>query len=89
MTPVAKYYRHSAESVLGEGVVFMEVIDDEVVRQVEIYGEKLVWCDKSGQSDDRFMLADQPASIIGLKSEDEISAKEFSDIWSRARSQCP
>jgi hypothetical protein len=84
-TLTAKHFKHWAESELGEGVIFMEAIGDDVVRQVEIYGSTFVWCDQSGQSDDRFMLADQPLSAIGLEAEHEISSAEFEDAWNKAK----
>lgn len=82
---MTKYYKHWAESELGEGSAFMEVVDDEVKRQVEVYGESLIWCDETGQSDDRFMLADQPASVMGFEPEHEIAAAEFEEAWRKAR----
>ena len=81
----ARYFKHWAESELGEGIAFMEAMDDDIVRQVEIYGSIFVWCDQSGQSDDRFMLADQPLSSLGLGAEHEITAAEFEDAWSKAK----
>jgi hypothetical protein len=85
------HFKHFAESDLGEGVALMEAAGDEIVRQVEIYGSTLVWCDQTGQSDERFMLADQPLSALGLGPEHEISAAEFEAAWSQARAatSCP
>lgn len=80
-----KYFKHYAESILGEGLIFLEATGDEITRQVEIYGDSIIWCDKEGQSDDRFMLADQSLSMIGLGAEHEISASDFNVVWSRAR----
>lgn len=80
-----KYFKHCAESILGEGLIFLEATGDEITRQVEIYGDSIIWCDNEGQSDDRFMLADQPLSIIGLGAEHEIPAPDFEAVWSRAR----
>lgn len=85
ITPAPRYFRHWAESVLGEGVALMELKGEWVVRQVEIYGPHRIWCDESGQSDDRFMLADQPISVLELDAVDEISAGEFEDAWNSAR----
>lgn len=80
-----KYFKHIAESDLGEGIVLMEAVGDEVVRQVEIYDSNFIWCDRDGQSDDRFMLADQPVSLLELDAEDEISASEFEEAWKNAK----
>jgi hypothetical protein len=80
-----KHFKHWAESELGDGIVLMEAMGDEIVRQVEIYGSTFVWCDQSGQSDQRFMLADQPLSSLGLGAENEITAAEFEDAWNKAK----
>ncbi len=63
MKNAKKYYKHWAESGLGKGNVLMEARGDRIVRQVEIYGSKLVWADENGQSDDRFH-AGRPARLV-------------------------
>jgi hypothetical protein len=83
----AKYYKHWAESELGEGVAFMEAVGDMIVRQVEIYGDEALWSDQRGQKDERFMLADQAPSAIDLRSEHEVTAEEFEAAWRKAH-QC-
>jgi len=85
MSTTTRYFKHLAESELGEGIAFMEVIGNAVVRQVEIYGSSYFWCDQSGQSDKRFMLADQPLNFLDLSPEDEITAAEFEEAWNRAK----
>ena len=80
-----KYYKHRAESDLGKGNVLMEARGEKIVRQVEIYGTKLVWADEHGQSDYRFLLADQPASFFDFDEDDEVSAREFESAWKKAR----
>ena len=86
MTMTTKHFKNWAESELGEGIAFIEAVGNNIVRQVEIYDSTFVWCDQSGQSDDRFMLADQPLSSLGLGPENEITAAEFEDAWSKAKS---
>ncbi|QKW55182.1 hypothetical protein [Stenotrophomonas sp. NA06056] len=80
-----KYYKHWAESGLGKGNVLMEARGEKIVRQVEIYGAKFVWADETGQSDDRFVLADQPVSFMDFDEDDEITAREFEIAWKKAR----
>lgn len=84
------YYKHYAESVLGEGMALMAVDTDEdqVVKQVEVYGDEFFWSDAEAQSDERFMLADQPASEIGLREDHQIEQSEFEEAWVKARSSC-
>ena len=86
-----KHFKQFSESVLGEGVALMEAAGGEIVRQVEIYGSTFVWCDQTGQSDERFMLADQPLSALGLGPENEITSVEFETAWSQAKAgtSCP
>ena len=84
-TALARAFARAAESDLGEGVVLFEAVRDEIVRQVEVYGSSMIWCDRNGQSDDRFMLADQPLSSLRLTPADEISLSEFEDAWAKAR----
>jgi hypothetical protein len=82
---IPKYFKHWAESDLGEGVVLMEAVGDQITRQVEIYGSVSIWCDQDEQSDNRFMLADQPLSQLALGADDEIPALEFEEAWKNAR----
>ena len=79
-----KYYKHWAESGLGKGNVLMEARGEKIVRQVEIYGTKMVWADEHAHSDDRFLLADQPVSFLDFDEDDEISAREFESAWKKA-----
>ena len=65
-----KYYKHPAESDLGKGNVLMEARGEKILRQVEVYGLRAVWSDASGQSDDRFLLADQPLSFFDFDEDD-------------------
>ncbi|MOA65349.1 hypothetical protein D3C78_1917030 [compost metagenome] len=44
-----------------------------------------MWADETGQSDDRFVLADQPVSFMDFDEDDEISAREFEIAWKKAR----
>lgn len=85
MSTTKKHFKHWAESELGQGNVLIEAIGDVIVRQVEIYGSVVVWADRSGQSDERFMLADQPLSWLDLDSDDGITAAEFEAAWKRAK----
>nr|WP_313311880.1 hypothetical protein [Stenotrophomonas geniculata] len=80
-----KYYKHWAESGLGKGNVLMEARGEKIVRQVEIYGTKMVWADEHAHSDDRFLLAEQPVSFLDFDEDDEISAREFESAWKKAR----
>lgn len=84
-TALARAFARAAESDLGDGVVLFEAVGDEIVRQVEVYGSSMIWCDRNGQSDDRFMLADQPLSSLRLTPADEISLSEFEGAWAKAR----
>lgn len=85
MSTDKKYFKHQAESDLGKGNVLMEARGEKILRQVEIYGLRAVWSDATGQSDDRFLLADQPLSFFDFDSDDEISAREFETAWKKAR----
>ncbi|MEG2804805.1 hypothetical protein [Stenotrophomonas sp.] len=89
MSSRKQYFKHWAESELGEGTVLMEAMGDEIVRQVEIYRSLTVWSDKTGQSDERFMLADQPLSWLDLDEDDGITAGEFEAAWKKARATSP
>ena len=81
---MVKYYKHWAESDLGEGEAYLEVVDDIVTRQVEVYNGEMFWSTWEDQKDIRFIIADQPASEIDLTSEFEIDSQEFEDIWGQA-----
>lgn len=85
MSTAKKYFKHWAESDIGQGTVYLEAAGDVIVRQVEIYGSTLTWADKAGHSDERFTLADQPLSWLDLDSDDGITASEFEAAWKRAK----
>ncbi len=59
----------------------MEVVDDIVTKQVEVYGDDIFWAEWGKQKDDRFLIADQSASVIGLDAEFEIPYEEFEAMW--------
>ncbi|XCN73276.1 MAG: hypothetical protein Q3M24_00505 [Candidatus Electrothrix aestuarii] len=79
-----KYFKRFAESDIGEGFAYVEVIDSWVSRQVEIYGDQYRWADKNNTE----WLADQPLSELGLKPEDEILKEEFESVWMEAKKKC-
>lgn len=81
-----KYYKRESESELGEGVIYLSVDTnlDEVISQVECYKDQFFWSNNDEQSDSRFMLADQPASEIGLTDEYLVDEAEFKNIWTQA-----
>ncbi|MET4617275.1 hypothetical protein [Stenotrophomonas sp. HMWF003] len=80
-----QYFKHWAESDLGQGNVYIEAVGDVIVRQVEVYRSVTTWADKHGQSDERFLLADQPLSWFDLDSDDGITATEFEAAWKKAK----
>lgn len=84
-TPKKQYFKHWAESDLGQGNVYIEAVGEVIVRQVEVYRSVTTWADKTGQRDDRFVLADQPLSWFDLDSDDSITASEFEAAWKKAR----
>lgn len=79
-----KYYRHWAESDLGEGLAYLEVDGATVVRQVERYGDRWRWGDLHRTSEPSFMICDQPVDVLDLAEADEIDAQEFERMWRRA-----
>lgn len=76
-----KYFKHDAESDLGVGVAFLEVIDGWPSRQAEVYGETWLW----GDADHPENLADQPLEVLELGAEHEISGAEFEQAWANAQ----
>ncbi len=78
-----KYYRHWTESEHGEGTVYFELLDSWITRQIEVFGQKFIWCDENGCSDERAMLSDQPVDIATLKDAIEIDKSEFESLWER------
>lgn len=85
MSTAKTYFKHPAESNLGKGTVYLEAQGEVIVRQVEVYRSVQVWCDRTGSSDDRFALADQPLSWFDLDNEDGITAREFETAWKKAK----
>ena len=80
-----RYFKHDAESDLGEGVAYMEITDGWPSRQVEVYGEKWRWADEAHNE----LLADQPFEVLELGQEHEIQADEFEQAWQEALKRCP
>jgi hypothetical protein len=79
-----RYFKHDAESELGEGTAYLEITDDWPSRQVEVYGQDWFWGDETR----RDFLADQPFGALELGEEHEISAEEFEMVWMEAHMRC-
>lgn len=80
-----KYFKHWAESDLGEGTAYIEVTDDWPSRQVEVYEDQWRGADEKRNE----WLADQPLDELGLEPANEMSAAEFESIWQEALKRCP
>ena len=78
------YFKHEAESDLGEGIVYFEIDDIWVVRQVEIYGDRWFCSNRDYHPEIGPALCDQPLSELDLRPEHEISPNEFEVVWSEA-----
>jgi hypothetical protein len=57
-----KFFKHHAESDLGEGLAYMEFTEDQPTRQVEVYGQRWRW----GDAEHNRWLADQPLGVLEL-----------------------
>jgi hypothetical protein len=79
-----RYFKREAESDHGLGVVYMEFDGEAASRQVEIYGDR--WFDSrtSYYPDVGPGLCDQPLSELGMLDEEEITDKEFEQVWEKA-----
>jgi hypothetical protein len=80
-----RHFKHEAESEMGTGTVYLEIVDDWPSRQVEIYGDTWRWADEAHDE----WLADQPLDVLGLGSEHEIPEQDFEQVWREAQSRCP
>ena len=78
------FYKHYAESDLGEGIVYLEISQGWTVRQVELYGSNYRYGDDKHPEH----LADQPFYELGLGQQDEITKEEFEKIWKEATRRC-
>lgn len=81
---MSKFYKHYAESDLGEGIAYLEIVQGWAVRQVEVYGTTYIFGDEIHPDH----LADQPFSELGLGQQDEITKEEFEKIWMKATQGC-
>ncbi len=79
-----QYFKHIAESDIGEGIAYIEVTNNWVSRQVEVYGKQYIWADEKNNE----RLSDQPLSELGLKHDDEITQDEFEKVWKEIKSKC-
>ncbi len=80
-----QYFKHRAESDLGEGIVYIEMTNGWPSRQVEVYGDEWRGADEKRNE----WLADQPLDELGLEPKHEIGASEFESIWREALKRCP
>ncbi|MBN8469540.1 hypothetical protein JYJ95_23810 [Corallococcus exiguus] len=80
-----QYFQHAAESDLGEGMAYLEIIDGWPSRQVEVYGEVWRW----GDAEHPEWLADQPFSELALDDEDAMSSEAFEHLWREALRRGP
>lgn len=80
-----RHFRRAAESELGAGVAYIEIVDEWPQRQVEIYGDVWRWGDEGHREN----LADQPMANLELRDEDIIAPEEFEQVWTEALIRCP
>ncbi len=81
-----KYYKHKAESELGEGLIYLEIDENGYVnRQVEIYGTYIFWADAKDQKDDRFIVADQKIDVSCFNVTNKINREKFDRLWKDAK----
>jgi|GEM_PF-4820994 len=73
-----------AESDLGVGSAYVEVIENTVVRQIEIYNELYFWATTEFESDPRFSICVKPFDQVTPESYTEISESQFNEIWRQA-----
>lgn len=78
------YFKHEAETDLGEGAVYLEFDGNWVSRQVEVYGDKWFCSNKNYYTEIGLALCDQPLGELDLGSEHEISQSEFEAAWNEA-----
>lgn len=79
-----RFYKHDAESDLGAGTAYLEIIEGWPTRQVEVYRGGCRWADKEHNK----WLADQPFEVLELDASHEIDAEEFEAVWREVR-RCP
>ena len=80
-----RYFKHEAESDLGEGMAYLEISDGWPTRQVEVYGERWRWGDAAHDE----WLADQPFEALELTEEHAIPNEEFERVWQEATRRPP
>ncbi|MBK9165628.1 MAG: hypothetical protein IPM21_17300 [Acidobacteria bacterium] len=82
-----RYFKHTAESQYGTGVVYFEFEGEWATRQIEIYGDRWFTSRHDYHIELGPGLADQPLSEIGLTNSDEISQTEFETFWAESLSR--
>lgn len=90
-----RYYKFEAESDYGVGIGYFEFEGRWVVRQIEFYGEKVLWAELTGDSglwSERITasepdagLCDQPFEVLGMEDKEAISQSEFEEKWIEAK----
>lgn len=90
-----RYYEFEAESDYGIGTGYFEFVGRWVSRQLEIYGDKVLWAEITGDSgswSERVTaskpdgaICDQPFEVLGMKDEEEISQTYFVGKWLLAK----
>jgi hypothetical protein len=87
-----RHFRFYSESLEGdEGDLYCEVSPNNlIIRQINVFGQKMYWADANSECDDSYPFTDQPEFNDDDAAEgQEISAEKFENLWNRSKEQCP
>lgn len=87
MRKYAKLYSEALDGRIGKW--YFEVTDDVVTRQVDVFGTDFYWSDPTGFNKEGYEFTDQPewdeSETSDLDEYEEISEKEFEEVWRAAK----
>ncbi len=84
-----RYFSFYSESLEGEvGKFYCEISpNNEVIRQINVFGSKIFWADPHGQNNQNYSFTDQPEFNESNDEGDEISFDLFEKIWASGQKQ--
>lgn len=84
-----RYYKMYSESLEGqEGEFFCEIDDNGLlVRQIQVFGNKLYWATDDEEFDDSYPIGDQPEFNPKEYDCQEISVDLFEKTWQKSLNQ--
>jgi len=88
---INQYYRLVDDLVDDEGVVYYEVSDNQIIRQVILVHGRIYWADENDEAEEAYGFPDHLEFIESEIPEfcclETLSASEFEVLWEQGKAQ--